>query len=68
MKSWAWAALAAAIISSIVASGAVGDVFADGGREQQRGLQHNANLVAQGFQIELAHIDPSITCAPFVTS
>ena len=51
MKSCALAALAAAMISSGVASGlAVGDVLRDRAVEQERLLQHHADLLAQGLQ------------------
>ena len=36
---------------------AIGDVFPDGAAEQQRILQHEADLITQRLQGELAHVD-----------
>ena len=57
MKSWALAALAAAMTSSGVGlAPAVGDVVVDRAAEQERLLQHHADLAAQVVHVHLADV------------
>ena len=58
MKSWTFAALAAATMSSTLApSTRVGDVLGDAGGEEQRLLQHDRELGAQVGEPVVAQVD-----------
>ena len=66
MNSWARAARAAAMISSPRGVGpAVGDVLGDRAVEQERLLQHDADVAAVFFQREGADVDAVDQDRPF---
>jgi hypothetical protein len=58
MNSWALAACAAAAMALSSALGQpVGDVFGDGGAEEEGILQHDADMPAQAVERHRAHVD-----------